>query len=432
MIHLMPIRTVMRFEASVSALLALLSLGVLVGCLSTERTSNQNLSFIYDRKTDDLRPEFRIRHENDSVSVLDFRVSSSDLLYVLNEGSGYYSAQFRMRYDVYNQLEGRNMSDSSVVMFKDSVLRPEPRSIEGTLRLKPSRAKEGLVKVLLVDLKCNTRSVQYIPIDRSGADSRQFFNVTEAEGAVPVFRNVLAADQQVIISHVSGARQARVKLYRQEIPLPMPPFSLGEARPFNFAPDSVFTIPLGTPVSFPGQGIYHIQLSDSTRQGLTLLRFHSGFPKVRDVNDLIAPLRYINSSQEFKKLTSADFPKAEVDRFWLTVAGNAERARILIEKYYSRVQDANTHFTSFTEGWRTDRGLVYIIYGPPEVLYKSSTAEQWTYGDPNSARSVTFVFRKAANPFSDNDYRLERSQMYKSDWFRAVDLWRQGRIYLGN
>jgi GWxTD domain-containing protein len=420
-------------NSSIPGAVALVAvLWLLVGCVSTERTSNQNLAFIYDRKAEDLSPEFRVRHENDSVSLLDFRISSNELLYVRNEESGYYSAEFRMRYDVYGQVESRVLLDSSVVLFKDSVLKLEPRSIEGTLRLKPSRSAVGMLKVNLVDLKRNSRAVHYLTIDRSEANCRQFFNVTEPEGDIPVFSNVLTAAQRVVISHVGGAKQAKVSLYRQEIPLPIPPFSMGEARPFNFTPDSVFTLPLGVPVSFPAEGIYHIQLNDSTRQGLTLLRFREGFPRVKEVKDLIDPLRYINSSQEYKKLISADFPKAEVDRFWLTVAGNPERARILIEKYYSRLQAANTHFTSVTEGWRTDRGLVYIIYGPPEVLYKSSNAEQWTYGDPNSPRSITYIFRRATNPFSENDFRLERSQMYKSDWFRAVDLWRQGRIYLGN
>ncbi|MCF8257886.1 MAG: GWxTD domain-containing protein [Flavobacteriales bacterium] len=405
---------------------------MLAGCVSTERTSNQNLAFIYDRGSDELRPEFRIRHENDTVSLLEFRISSKDLLYLQHPESGYYSAEFRMRYEVYGQVESRVLVDSAVVMFKDSILKPENRSIEGALQLKPSHSATGVLKIDLVDLKRNARSISYIGIDRSEADCRQFFSVSEAKDGIPLFRNHISAKEEVLIAHSSGAVQAKVSLYAQEMPLPLPPFSMGEARPFNYTPDSVFTITLGRPVSFPREGMYHIQLNDSTRQGLTLIRFRDGFPKVKEVDDLIAPLRYINSSQEFKKLTSADFPKAEVDRFWLALAGNAERARILIEKFYSRVQDANTHFTSFTEGWRSDRGLVYIIYGPPEVLYKNSNAEQWTYGDPNSPRSVTFVFRRVNNPFSDNDFRLERSQMYKSDWFRAVDQWRQGRIYLGN
>jgi hypothetical protein len=33
------------------------------------------------------------------------------------------------------------------------------------------------------------------------------------------------------------------------------------------------------------------------------------------------------------------------------------------------------------------------------------------------------------NPFSDNDFKLQRSPGYKSNWYRAVDAWRSGRVY---
>lgn len=422
--------TGMRSESFVIAGLGALLL--LAGCLSTERTSNQNIAFIYDRKAEYLRPEYRIRHENDSVSVLDFRISSRDLLYLQHPESGYYSAQFRLRYEVYGQVESRLLTDSAVVMFKDSVLKLEPRTIEATLRLRPSRNPTGVLKADLVDLKRNSRSVHYLGIDRSNADARQFFEVKSAADSIGLFRTYVERDEEIIVTHVSGASTARVSVFKEQFPLPLPPFSMGETKPFSYRPDSVFTIGLNRPFSLPSVGMYHIQVGDSVRDGLTLFRHRDGFPKITEVEDLIAPLRYINSSQEFKKLISADHPKAEVDRFWLTLAGNPERARILIEKYYSRVQEANMLFSSFTEGWRTDRGMVYLIYGPPETLYKTSTTEHWGYGDPSRPGAVTFIFRKVGNPFSDNDFRLERSQMYKSDWFRAVDLWRQGRIYLGN
>jgi len=414
-------------------LLALISAILALGaCTSTDRVANQNLSFLYDSRTSSLEPDLRVIHQNDSVSLLDLRLFSDQLRYELNPSSGYYSAEFRLRYELYANPESRTVLDSAVVLFRDSVKQPTRRSIEATFRLRPSKLPVSMLKVDLVDLRSNTRAVRLITIDRSGPNMAQFFDVTTLADSTPLFRSHLAKDEQVIIGHVSGARNATVHLYKEEFPLPRPPFSVGEARPFSYKPDSIFTIALRQPVSFEGQGLYQIRLDDSTRQGITLLRFGDGFPKVTEVDDLIAPLRYINSNQEFKKLTSADFPKAEVDRFWLGLAGNSERARILIAKFYGRVQEANTYFTSYTEGWRTDRGMVFLIYGPPDVVYRSGNAEQWTYGDPMGQRSVSFVFKRVGNPFTDNDYRLERSQMYKSDWFRAVDLWRQGRVYLGN
>ncbi len=33
---------------------------------------------------------------------------------------------------------------------------------------------------------------------------------------------------------------------------------------------------------------------------------------------------------------------------------------------------------------------------------------------------------------SNNDFYLQRSTIYKNNWYTAVDIWRQGRIYLQN
>jgi GWxTD domain-containing protein len=404
---------------------------ILAGCQSTERIVNQNLAYIYDSKTAALQPEFRVRHENDTVSLIDMHLRSSDLLYIFNPASGYHSAEFRLRYEVYGQLESRIVLDSAVVLFKDSVPEVTDRSIETTLRLRTSRSPVALLKLDMVDLKANNRYRRYINIDRSDRNAAQFFSVQNAEGHAK-FNSHLETNEKVVITHAKGYTHAKVRYYKGEFPLPRPPFSMEDPTPFNYKADSIFPLELGAPIGLEKEGMYHIQVSDTGRSGLTLFRFRDGFPKVRNVDDLIAPLRYINSSQEFKKLTSADFPKAEVDRFWLSLAGNSDRARILIEKFYGRVQDANRYFTSFTEGWRTDRGMIYLIFGPPTTVYKGSSAEQWTYGEPSNPSSVSFTFVKVNNPFTDNDFRLERSQLYKSSWFRAVDMWRQGRIYLEN
>jgi hypothetical protein len=198
---------------------AILAVLLLAGCYSTERLSEQNLAYIYDRKATVLSPSFRVRHLNDTVSVLDFRIPSNELLYLQNATSGFFSAEFRMRYEIYGQLESRMLVDSAVVLFKDSVLSLTDRAIEGTLRFKPSRSKAGLLKIDLIDLKRNARVRQYIPIDRTSYNCRQFFNVLEADSA-PLFSNVVSLQQKVVISHASGASEAKVRYYERDFPLP--------------------------------------------------------------------------------------------------------------------------------------------------------------------------------------------------------------------
>jgi hypothetical protein len=97
----------------------------------------------------------------------------------------------------------------------------------------------------------------------------------------------------------------------------------------------------------------------------------------------------------------------------------------MIKLYYNRVMDANRFFTSYLEGWKTDRGIIYIIYGPPNVVYKGRNVEGWVYGEDKNMLSINFTFRKLDNPFTDNDYSLTRSPAYKDGWYIAVDNWRR-------
>ena len=165
-------------------------------------------------------------------------------------------------------------------------------------------------------------------------------------------------------------------------------------------------------------------------EGMTLFRFDDSYPDIAEAYQMVAPLRYISSNDEYEKLTSSKTPKQAVDNFWLTAAGGSkDRARELIRNYYNRIQEANKYFTSFQEGWKTDRGMVYLVFGVPNYIYRSSAGETWTYGEERNYMSLTFTFMRLDNPFSDNDYALQRASTYRNLWYNAVDLWREGRVY---
>ncbi|MBL4585959.1 MAG: GWxTD domain-containing protein [Flavobacteriales bacterium] len=245
-------------------------------------------------------------------------------------------------------------------------------------------------------------------------------------------RSYISSSEKILLSHTSGAKQATVRYYNREFPLPKPPFSVDAPKVFDYTADSIFHLDLTDPIQFEKEGFYHFQINDSLKDGFTIYRFKETFPEVKAVEDLTAPLRFLNSNSEYKKVTQSDFPKAAVDRFWLKLAGNKDRAKLLIQKYYSRVEDSNGFFTSYVEGWKTDRGLIYLIFGPPNIIYKNSGSEHWIYGEENNPSSLGFTFYKVNNPFTDNDYRLDRSPIYKGNWYNAVDMWRQGRVYTDN
>ena len=175
--------------------------------------------------------------------------------------------------------------------------------------------------------------------------------------------------------------------------------------------------------------MFHFQSDSATRTGLTLFVLYDDYPAVIYPAHLAAPLRYLTTRREYEEISSAQEVKPAVDRFWLSLAGSYERGRELIKKYYTRVQDANRYFTSYAEGWQTDRGIIYVVFGAPNVIYKTSNSESWIYGESGSITSLNFTFVRVENPFTDNDYLLNRSPIYENVWFHAVEAWRQGRIY---
>ena len=81
----------------------------------------------------------------------------------------------------------------------------------------------------------------------------------------------------------------------------------------------------------------------------------------------------------------------------------------LMEEYYIRVNYVNEYFNmSWKEGWETDFGMVYILFGSPDEIQRSnlnssstSNYQVWYYNRINK----TFVF-KDQNGFGD--YRLDR------------------------
>ena len=55
------------------------------------------------------------------------------------------------------------------------------------------------------------------------------------------------------------------------------------------------------------------------------------------------------------------------------------------DDYYSRIDYANKAFKSFQEGWMTDKGMVYVVFGPPNTIDKQNNYndgriyERWSY-----------------------------------------------------
>ncbi len=162
------------------------------------------------------------------------------------------------------------------------------------------------------------------------------------------------------------------------------------------------------------------------------------YPSLRTPEELAVPLQYVMDEKEYEKLQSINDPgelKKAIDRFWLANIQNSNIARNVISLYYQRVEEANKQFSNFKEGWKTDPGMIYILFGPP--MYSDSFSDElfWSYSYNQSDPEKNFLFEQTKlktkfYPFYN--YLLKRSINYYNVQLRLVDRWRSGTILTYN
>ena len=73
--------------------------------------------------------------------------------------------------------------------------------------------------------------------------------------------------------------------------------------------------------------------------------------------------------QAFRRLSNDEEREQFIEQFWLRRSPDPESlANDYREEHYRRIAYANQHFASGIPGWRTDRGRLYIMYGPPDEI----------------------------------------------------------------
>lgn len=158
------------------------------------------------------------------------------------------------------------------------------------------------------------------------------------------------------------------------------------------------------------------------------------YPTLKTPKELAEPLVYLMSDGDYEDLLSIQNPdslKEAIDRFWLSNIRSTSRARNVISLYYERVEEANKQFSNFKEGWKTDSGMIYILFGPPWYVDTSLNTMQWSYSYDRYDSNYNFVFQrpKMRNEFYPfNNYLLNRHRSYFNLQYQQVELWLSGMI----
>lgn len=201
----------------------------------------------------------------------------------------------------------------------------------------------------------------------------------------------------------------------------------------------VVTVEINLPPLEPG--MYRILMEARTEEGGSPFAEQSrefavreeDFPRLTKVDDLISALPYIASEREYEFINEGETRverRRRFDAFWGSLFNDRRVASGIVRLYYERVEQANLLFTTHKEGWKTDRGMVYVLFGPPHYVENRLDTETWHYDLSSRSGLSTFVFERASfyaarRPAFEN-WVLQRSNSYETIWHRAIRRWRQG------
>ncbi len=140
--------------------------------------------------------------------------------------------------------------------------------------------------------------------------------------------------------------------------------------------------------------------------------------------------RYIATKGEierYKKYSTVEAKRKALFEFW----SNRDEDRSTPQneqkqEYFKRVSFTNNQYkTGFREGWKTDRGRVYIVYGAPDDIERHANEldkkpyEVWSYNSIQGG--VQFIFGDRTG-FSDYIllHSTHRSELHDENWQRQL------------
>jgi GWxTD domain-containing protein len=139
--------------------------------------------------------------------------------------------------------------------------------------------------------------------------------------------------------------------------------------------------------------------------------YKAGFSSsIKDIDIALNQMKYMLDNNQLLLIRS--YNKAEKENFfnqtWKAKDPTpSTEYNELMEEYFNRVSYTIEHFDGWEAGWKTDRGMVYILFGAPDEINSFNSNNNL-----NKIRQV-WVYRKIGKEFSFidqngfGDYRLD-------------------------
>jgi len=414
--------------------------GLLAGCASSKKAGSEEIqgqmASLYNPSKLSLHPDFTIFHENNNYSTLYIRAYPSELRFNETNEESEYRALLRVKYELLGLDEAGGeegtVVDSASVVYKLKEREERSPAFFASLSIPVNQGNRYLIKVETTDLNRGSMGLEYLYVDKTDPNSAQNFKVVSTFSGYPKFMRFFLTGERFNVQYRDRSVDSiYVDYFMLTNELPRPPITATSDYTMNYVADTSYVFPMIDTVDYDLRlvGMYHVKVDKEQNEGLTLFNFGGTFPEVKTPKELMEPLFYLATLAEYKDLRTKANRKLGVDDFWLKVGKSVEKSRELIRIYYNRVIYSNLYFSSNKEGWKTDQGMIFILFGPPNRIQMRGSGESWYYYAKRKSKTVEYRFKREQDAFSDQNMIWQRttdSQMYLNE---AIRSWKSGKVY---
>jgi GWxTD domain-containing protein len=335
---------------------------------------------------------------------------------------------FSFRYSILSSYDQEIISEQlNPFNFQDLIANTERHWLfEKTVEI-PQNQSTAIAFLSVVDTRQQDEYVYHLDLKGNFVFGHPDFGMYYAN-EIPFDQNYLTKGEALLFK-TNTKPSIYSFFYPSQFEVPFPPM---ETRPIEVAKEikveNQGDFLANIPKQLSEEGYYFFQTDTSSQAGIILKTTHEAFPKVKDWDEMVQMVTYISTRKEHETLLSSQDKKKALDEYWISLTRNPETAKELIRNYFRMVEFANILFTDFKEGWKTDRGMVYIVMGPPQEVNFFEDREVWSYAGIDDSSKIRFNFARVKTLLTPHFYTLNRSRAYQPLWFKNISQWRSGRM----
>lgn len=391
---------------------------------------SQQLALMYNPYSTTIHPKVFAKKHNLEDIELYVVINDGELLFSKANAQKSNTAMIKIFYKVMESYEKTALIDSctrTVNFTKET----SPKTYAIKLKLKPQELKKFVIQTTVTDLLRGKMSIHFTEIDKTDPFSEDNYMLTQIKNMQPLAEHYIKKGDAVRVDYLCTSKHPTLMSGNKphELTIPLSPYSSDPAVEdttlfYNTTEKNASYILRGDTAQ-----LYASTADTNYNRNYVLPCFDGDFPNIDTPEEMMLPLSYLTTPEEFANIRNATAKKLAVDDFWYSCSHDIRKGKELIKVFYTRAIISNILFTDYRKGMLTDRGMVYIVLGPPKMLAITSTSEVWGYYDSKSGQNVKFVFRRTRTKLSGEKYVLRRSTEFKTVWDRAVGSWRKGNIF---